>query len=337
MNRQILNRTINDIKIPLSDHSDYHQTTGEILEYPGKGVHLIPLHPGLELTIENYHPKKNFVADVEVEPPPIGFAFCLSGKILGSVRGRKDDVIISSGQSGTWFSTCSQSTIEYRAEQPIRYVAIRIEPSLFSSLIQNQFEQIPADFGYIVNGCNQIHYSRIMYMSSSMYMTIHQILNCPYHGKIKQIYLENKALELISHQLAHLLSVDRQVQAPMVLRPDDIERIHEARNILVRNMENPPFLQELAKQVGINGTKLKRGFRQVFGTSVFGYLRSYRMEKARQLLADGKMSVTEVVFAIGYSSPSHFSRAFAKRFGLNPGAYLRETRENATPQIHNMP
>lgn len=337
MNRQIPNRAINEIRTSLSGHSGHHQTTGEILGYPRKGVQVIPLRPGLELAIENYHPKENLVANVEVEPPPIGFAFCLSGKIRGTIRGQKGDLIISSGQTGTWFSTCSQSTIEYRAEQPIRYVAVRIEPCLFSSLIQNQFGQIPADFRDIVDGCNQIHYSRIMSMTSSMFMTIHQILNCPYHGRIKQMYLESKAIELISHQLAHLLSVERHCNAPLVLRSDDIERIHEARDILVRNMENPPFLLGLAKQVGINGTKLKRGFRQVFGTSVFGYLRSYRMEEARQLLADGKMSVTEVVFAIGYSSPSHFSRAFAKRFGLNPGVYLRGTRKNATPQIHNMP
>jgi AraC-like DNA-binding protein len=151
------------------------------------------------------------------------------------------------------------------------------------------------------------------------------------------MYLESKAIELISYQLAPLLSTETQCKTPLVLRPDDIERISEARDILVRNMENPPFLPELAKQVGINVTKLKRGFRQVFGTSVFGYLRSYRIEKARQLLANGKMSVTEVVFAIGYSSPSHFTRAFAKHFGLNPGVYLRGTRKNTTPQIQNMP
>jgi AraC-like DNA-binding protein len=326
-----------DIRTPLSVDFSPYQKMGKALEYPREGIHLIPLWPGIELTIENHPPRESLVATVEIELPLIQFAFCLSGDILCRIRGQKEDVIISSGQSGTWFSTCFQATIEYRSEQPIRYIAVRIEPSLFRSLIQNQFEQIPAVFRDIVDGCKQTYYGRITHMSSAMYMTVHQILNCPYCGKIKQIYLESKALELISHQLSHLLSVERQERAAMTLRPDDIERIHEARDILIRNMENPPFLQELAKQVGINGTKLKRGFRQVFGTSVFGYLRSYRLEEARQLLADGKMSVTEVVFAIGYSSISHFSRAFSERFGVNPGVYLRENRKNASSQIHTIP
>lgn len=338
MNRQIPNQTTGDRKNPLSDRSYYHQATRNSGEYPRKDIHSISLCQGFELAIENFQPTGNLVANVEIENPPIGFAFCLSGKIWGSVSGRKENILIKSGQSGTWFTSCGQSTIKYSAEQPIQYVAVRIEPSLFSRLMQNQFEQIPPALRGIFEGCNHVDYSRIIDMSPSMYMTIHQVLNCPYCGKIKQIYLESKALELISHQLAHLLSVEGRVQkTPMGLRPDDIERIHEARNILVSNMENPPLLQELAKQVGINSTKLKRGFRQVFGSSVFGYLRSYRMEQARELLADGKMSVTEVVFAIGYSSPSHFSRAFTEHFGLNPGAYLRENRKNAASQIHITP
>jgi AraC-like DNA-binding protein len=201
--------------------------------------------------------------------------------------------------------------------------------------MHGQIDQIPLNFRGIINECNEKYYNRIATMTPSIHITIHQILNCPYYGVIKQMYLESKAIELISCQLAQLFA-ETQCKTPLVLRPDDIERIREARDILARNMENPPFLQELAKQVGINVTKLKRGFRQVYGTSVFGYLRYHRLEEARQLLAEGKMSVTEVVFAVGYSSPSYFTSAFAKYFGINPGAYLQGTRKNTTPQIQNM-
>ena len=336
MNQQVSNRTVNETKTPLSVHSSYHQTTGESLEYPRKEIQRISLRPGLELAIENYHPKENLVANVEVEPAPIGFAFCLSGKIRGTISGRKEDITISSGQTGLWFDPCSHCTIEYLAGQPIRCVSVRIEPWLLNSFMQGQLDHIPGDFRGIMDGCNEKYYNRIATMTPYIHMIIHQILNCPYYGVIEQMYLESKAIELISYQLAQLLSAETPCKTPLVLRPDDIERIREARDILVRNMENPPFLQELAKQVGINVTKLKRGFRQVYGTSVFGYLRYHRLEEARQLLAEGKTSVTEVVFAVGYSSPSYFTRAFAKHFGINPGVYLQGTRKNTTPQIQNM-
>jgi hypothetical protein len=120
MNTQIPNRAINEIRTPLSGHSGHHQTTGEVLEYPRKEIQRISPRPGLELAIENYHPKENLVANVEVELPPIGFAFCLSGKIRATIPGRKEDITISSGQTGLWFNPCSHCTIEYLAGQPLQ-------------------------------------------------------------------------------------------------------------------------------------------------------------------------------------------------------------------------
>jgi AraC-like DNA-binding protein len=137
------------------------------------------------------------------------------------------------------------------------------------------------------------------------------------------MYLEGKSLEIMALQLTQLVFGENRSVKPPTLRPADVECIHEARDILVRNLENPPSLLGLARQVGLNDTKLKRGFRQVFGATVFGYLQSKRMERGRQLLAEGKINVTEVAYEVGYSSRAHFSRAFTKQFGLNPIVYLR--------------
>jgi AraC-like DNA-binding protein len=91
-------------------------------------------------------------------------------------------------------------------------------------------------------------------------------------------------------------------------------------------VENPPFLLELARQVGLNEKKLNLGFKQVFGTTVFDYLRTYRLEKAKQLLNEGKMNVTEVAFGVGYLHHSTFSRSFTRHFGISPMAYRLEER-----------
>jgi AraC-like DNA-binding protein len=64
-------------------------------------------------------------------------------------------------------------------------------------------------------------------------------------------------------------------------------------------MEAPLSLPELAGYAGINETKLKRGFRKVYGTSVFGYLRNQRLDKARILLETGDMNVSEVAYSVG--------------------------------------
>jgi AraC-like DNA-binding protein len=78
----------------------------------------------------------------------------------------------------------------------------------------------------------------------------------------------------------------------------------------------------IALLVGINDCKLKAGFRQVFGTTVFGYLHNCRMERSRQLLEAGEMTVTEAAQAVGFVSRGHFAAAFKRRFGVNPSVYI---------------
>ena len=109
-----------------------------------------------------------------------------------------------------------------------------------------------------------------------------------------------------------------------VTQAGDIERIHKAREILICKMDNPPSLLELAKSVGLTHTRLSRGFRNLYGTTVFDYLRRQRLEKGRLLLEQDNMNIAEVAYAIGFSSPSHFARDFLRYFGTQPKLYKRE-------------
>jgi AraC family transcriptional regulator, transcriptional activator of the genes for pyochelin and ferripyochelin receptors len=144
---------------------------------------------------------------------------------------------------------------------------------------------------------------------------------------MKQMYLESKAVELI---MLHFQQFQEQEVHDCSLTAkslSDIEKIYQAKEILLSNLENPPSLMELARQVGLNDFKLKRGFRQVFGTSAFKYLHDYRLEKARQLLVSGEMNVEEVAFKVGFDSRSYFALAFRKKFGLNPKQYFQHRQK----------
>jgi len=76
--------------------------------------------------------------------------------------------------------------------------------------------------------------------------------------------------------------------------------------------------------VGLNDFKLKKGFPQIYGTSIYKYLLHHRFDQARHLLEEGRMNVSEVAYAIGYSKLDHFYRSFKKRFGITPGVYRRD-------------
>lgn len=117
-----------------------------------------------------------------------------------------------------------------------------------------------------------------MTTSPMMQLVLKQILNCPYQGITKRLYLEGKVLELIAIYLAQLEETKNQFQPK--LDHQEIHCIYQASEILVMQLSSPPSLQELAKLVGINQQKLKEGFRDVFGTIVFGYLRDRGLEQA---------------------------------------------------------
>ena len=83
-------------------------------------------------------------------------------------------------------------------------------------------------------------------------MAVQEILNCPYQGSLRRLYLESKALELIAHNLAQLIVGKNGHNKPFTLLPGILERVRDARDVLIRNLENPSSLLELARQVGIN-------------------------------------------------------------------------------------
>ncbi|MCG6134724.1 MAG: AraC family transcriptional regulator [Nostoc sp. LLA-1] len=153
-----------------------------------------------------------------------------------------------------------------------------------------------------------------------MQTALWQLVNSPYQGIAQKMYLESKVLELLALQFTQLLEAEAIQKTIINLKNQDIESIYHAKDILIRNQAHPPTLLDLAQQVGIHHMKLKKGFRQIFGTTPFGYLHEYRMEQARQLLQAGNMSVTAVANAVGYDHLGHFSTAFKRKFGINPNS-----------------
>lgn len=146
---------------------------------------------------------------------------------------------------------------------------------------------------------------------------INQIIHCPYGDELKPMFLFSKVMELLvlqadSYRRAHTVT-------SRVLKTEyDYERILFARDYLLKNIDVPPSLTELAHIAGINEFKLKKGFKETFNQSVFQYLSNTRLETAKIHLLEGSKTPTELAFELGYSSLQHFSAAFKKKFGVPP-------------------
>ncbi|XPS88360.1 putative transcriptional regulator, AraC family [Desulfosarcina variabilis str. Montpellier] len=107
------------------------------------------------------------------------------------------------------------------------------------------------------------------------------------------------------------------------MKPGGRERICRARDLLIKKLAYPPSLRELAEQVGMSHTQLSKGFKAVFGCTVFEYLRKERLSYARMLIEEKSVDLTWIAYESGFCSSSHFAAAFFKAYGIRPSEYRK--------------
>lgn len=159
-------------------------------------------------------------------------------------------------------------------------------------------------------------------ISPSMAIALNQLVNYNLNTSIKNIYFKAKAYEILSLYFNRSEDADIE-QCPFLVDETNVLKIRKAKDIMVYRMAEPPSLQELADEIGLTLKKLKEGFKQIYGDSVFSFLLDYKMEVARKLLESGTYNVNEVGLKVGYSTSSHFIAAFKKKYGTTPKKYVQ--------------
>jgi AraC-like DNA-binding protein len=115
----------------------------------------------------------------------------------------------------------------------------------------------------------------------------------------------------------------------MELNDYDIVCLDTAKNLIEKNLHFHYTIQELAKEIGMNEWKLKKGFKQVFGMGPFEYLVNARMEKAKSLLSETKKSLKQIARSLGYKYPNNFITAFEKKFEQSPANFKKQLKLNS--------
>jgi AraC-like DNA-binding protein len=146
-------------------------------------------------------------------------------------------------------------------------------------------------------------------------ITSHKIL-----PTMEKLYLKAKIYELLS--LYFQPKSDEPNKCPYLEEEENVEKIRQAKRIIIERMAEPPTLTELAKEINLPLAYLKDGFKQIYGDTVFNFLWEYKMEYARRMLDTKKYNVSEVSYEVGYSTASHFIAAFKKKFGITPKKYM---------------
>lgn len=149
---------------------------------------------------------------------------------------------------------------------------------------------------------------------------LNQLFNIHLSENANRLFYQGKILELIALYFSEKRP-DTEA-CPFLNDQDVVRKIRDAKDYLLKNINNPLSLKELSRQAGLNEYQLKAGFKEIYGNTVFGYLLDHKLDNARVLLDSGKYQVTEVAYQVGYTNPSHFIAAFKKKFGVTPKKYL---------------
>lgn len=196
-------------------------------------------------------------------------------------------------------------------------ITVMVSIKKFHALFSSEADYIP----FLSDENKDKKYYNEGNISPSMAIVLSQLFHYNLHPSIKNLYYKGKGYELLSLYFNRTEDPDAE-QCPFLVDEVNVLKIRKAKEIIIANMAEPPGLQELADQIGLNLKKLKMGFRQIYGDSVYSFLFDYKMEFARKLLEDGSHNVNEVGLKIGYSTSSHFIAAFKKKFATTPKKYL---------------
>ena len=247
----------------------------------------------------------------------IQFHFCLKGSSKFLFNQGSYIFNVENENSILLYNPNKELPIHLLLDANSQVISILISIKKFHSLFSNESDQI--------SFLNNDNIENKLYKEKKIGPMIAVILNQMYQQSLNltmyKLYLRGKVFELMSLYFSKDKEMDIE-QCPFLADDNNIKKIKKAKEIIISRMMEPPTLVELAKEVDISLKKLKQGFKQVYGASVFSFLIDYKMQVSKRLLSSGNYNVNEVALRVGYSTATHFINAFKKKFGTTPKKYI---------------
>ncbi|MEQ8219464.1 MAG: AraC family transcriptional regulator [Arenibacter sp.] len=253
----------------------------------------------------------------EIDSSFIQFHFCLKGSAKFVFNEGRYALEVNEDNSLLLYNTQVDLPLNLVLNANSWMVSIIMTIRKFHSLFSKEADYIPF---LSPDNKDKKYYSQDA-VSPAIAVVLSQIMNYNLHRSIKELYIKGKVYELISLYFNKSQDADVE-QCPFLVDEDNVKRIRNAKEIVISRMAEPPSLQDLSEEIGLSLKKLKEGFKQIYGDSVYSFLFDYKMEYARKMLESGKHNVNEVGLKVGYSTSSHFIAAFKKKYSTTPKKYL---------------
>ncbi|MCG7407325.1 AraC family transcriptional regulator [Paenibacillus sp. ACRRX] len=271
----------------------------------------------MEVIISEYQFHQQHHISLYANNPMVELSYCVKGRRAVSIGGSEHEVV--PGTCMLQFIDDVQVHFEFDSSQPFYMVSMAIPVATFHHFIEQANGDRAIEFKDIMDRRPYRMFNQMIQPADSI--LLNRIIRASQLPSTRNIEMECGVLELLSSAFRSFL-LEGQAESSKLTR-SDMNMLKHARDIMLQQMINPPTLLELSRMIGMNDYKLKIGFKEMYGNTVFGYLREKRLEKAFLLLQEGNVNVTEACCAVGYSNPSYFAEAFRDKYGINPGEFVR--------------
>ena len=254
----------------------------------------------------------------EIDSSFIQFHFCLKGGCKFVFNNGTYVLNILEENSLLLYNPQRNLPIHLEVDPTTWVVSVLISIKKFHGLFSHEAEYIT----FLSDGNQDKKYYKDCRISPSTAIVLNQLVNYSLNPTIKSLYFKGKAYELLSLYFNRVEDANVE-HCPFLVDESNVVKIRQAKDIMIDRILEPPTLSALALEIDLSLKKLKEGFKQIYGTTVFGFLFDYKMEVARKLLESGAHNVNEVGLKVGYSTASHFISAFKKQFGTTPKKYIQ--------------
>lgn len=285
------------------------------------GFYTLNCRNGLSLCLNNTQFYRDYHSRVVLNSPMVTFAFCLSGETRTISRSRKDPMDVEAGYALAYYFEDLILERQSKSGKPIKGLAVHFRPETLISLASPFGCESGRNEDFLIKAFKKGNFYRLRPMTQPMVFILKEIFKCPHKGLVQKLFLESRTLELIACFFEQLFEIEPKNKKTKPLLSADKEKIESAKDILVSRLQFPPSLPDLAAEVGMSHTRLTRGFKKVYGCTVFEYLRNKRLDYGRRLLEENRLSITQVAFEAGFSGSSHFASSFFKVYGVSPSVY----------------
>ncbi len=250
------------------------------------------------------------------DEPVIAVAFYGSGNVHLSVKyGEKQKEF--NHTKGLALSFYADNKVEFvhtiSALKPLECLVIATTASALDNLPNHEGELFGELLNQLINPKDHYVEGPSFIITPQMQSIVDSLFNIQYEGKTKMMFFRSQITTLLSHFFGQLAILKTEK-----IKTPEREKLNQAKELLINNLDNPPSLNEISKEIGLNTFKLKKGFKEFFGVPVFKYLQNERLTLANKLIRTQEKTVQEAAWHVGYDSLSSFSNAFSKKFGYRP-------------------